>query len=546
MRDLSVSRILIAVVAVTILGASSSYAQVDSWPYRSASRDAGADSTVGLFGGAPEFGPATLLDGGVVIEGTLSPDAYYVGPGDGFLITVWGKRNEHFQSFVTPEGKLLIPQISEIMVGGLTIEELRVRLTEEINKYFFDVRVDATLIQLRQFQVYILGEVARPGGYPARAVDRVSQLVGRSGGLLPDGSARAIQILRGGAVSGHADLIRFNVDGDLEHNPFLRDGDVVLVRHRSAEISVDGSVRVPGRFEFREGDSAGTLVRLSRGFQPDALVSEVELVRFNADQYTTTSTLLDLSDTTSSDWKTPLLPDDRVFVRAKPEWHRSRSVTIEGEVKYPGIYSIEKDSTKLTHVVSLAGGFTDEASLLESYVVRRDTTELEDPEFERLKLTDPSDMTPTEYSYFKMKSRSQSGVMVVDFLRLFRGQDQSEDITLRHGDRIFVTQNRETVLVTGQVAVPGAMTFNAAFGVEDYIERAGGYGWNARKGKTRVIRAKTGEWVWANKVDNLGPGDTIWVPDKPYRDWWSIFFQGLATVGQIATIILVIDTVKSR
>ena len=135
---------------------------------------------------------------------------------------------------------------------------------------------------------------------------------------------------------------------------------------------------------------------------------------------------------------------------------------------------------------------------------------------------------------------------MVDFLRLFRGQDQSEDITLRNGDLIFVTQNRETVLVTGQVAVPGAMTFNPTFGVEDYIERSGGYGWNARKGKTRVIRAKTGEWIWANEVDSLGPGDTIWVPDKPYRDWWSIFSEGLATTGQVVTIFLVVDTLRRR
>ncbi|MEE2708968.1 MAG: SLBB domain-containing protein [Gemmatimonadota bacterium] len=545
-----VSRICILIfLSVLLLSgvAEAQPGQTKRWPFRP---PAGSytDSTVGLFDQADMLGAtdqADMLGATQIIEGTLSPDTYIVGPGDGFLITIWGKRNEHFQSFITPEGKLLVPQISEIQVAGLTISELKKRLTEEIARFFFDVRVETTLIQLRRFRVYVLGEVVQPGGYPAQAVDRVSQMIDRSGGLLPSASARSIEILRDGAVVEKADLLQFTTNGAITFNPYVRDGDVILVRHYTDEVHITGAVWAPGSYEFRPEDTVGTLVRLASGLKSSAYLTDVELIRFNEDHLTTFSRALDLSDSSHFDWQLPLEVDDQVFVRSIPDWNRRRSVSVTGEVVYPGQYVIRKDSTSLTEVVDMAGGFTVDASLLESYVVRRDSTVTVDPEFQRLQLMDPADMTPTEYEYFKMKSRDRPGVMVVDFQQLFDNQDRTEDIMLKHEDQIFITRNREVIIVAGQVAAPGAITYDPVMGVSDYIEKAGDYGWNARKNKTRVIRAKTGEWLWANRVTSLGPGDTIWVPEKPYRDWWSLFLQGLTTAGQAATVIILLDTIAN-
>ena len=486
-----------------------------------------------------------LLDTGQVIEGTLSPDEYIVGPGDRFLITIWGKRPEHFQSIITPEGKLLIPQITEIQVDGLTISGLRERLAEEMTKYFFDIRVDATLVKLRRFQVYVLGDVKRPGGYPAQAVDRVSRLIAASGGLLENASSRSIEILRDGMLADEADLVRFVVEGSLENNPFVRDGDIIFVPPQISSVTVYGRVRSPGTYELRDGDTLESMVQLAKGLRPEALLSDVELIRFNGDNITTSTRILDLRNASSTDWQMRLEPDDRIFVRAIPDWHESHSVTISGEVRFPGKYVIEKDSTTLTFVVELAGGFTEDASLFQSYVTRSSSNMTLDREFERLNKMPVTDMIPTEYEYFKMKSRTRPGVMVVDFQRLFENGDQTEELLLENGDNIVIARNQETVVVTGQVAVPGAIMHGVDLSVDDYIERAGGYAWNARKDKTRVIRAKTGEWLWADRVSDLGPGDTIWVPEKPYRDWWSIFLQGMTTAGQVATVLLLINNIGS-
>lgn len=531
-----------ALICLLLCIAVPSFAQINSQNTRLPFR-ASVDTTNNRFQTFDPSGPVFGVS--QIMEGALS-DAYIVGPGDGFLITVWGKRNESFQTTITPEGKLFIPQITEIPVAGLTLGALQDTLAVEIGKFFFDVRVSATLVRLRRFQVYVLGGVLNPGAYPAHAVDRVQMLIEQAGGLLEAASLRNIQIKRQGTVVETADLLRFNRYAETRFNPYVRDGDVIFVPVKKDSVTLQGAVMMPGGYEFRKDDTIRTLIGLAHGFRSGALQNEVELVRFNGDGLTTTATVLDLSDTTSAAWQTRLMPDDQIYIRGIPRWHESLQVSIVGEVLYPGSYAIERKATRLLDIINQAGGLTDDASLLESFIIRADTSRSVDTEYERLKNVPIQQMNPDEYEFFKMKAREQAGLMSIDFYRLLEQNDQGENVMLKDGDEIVVARNRETVMVSGAVAAPGAIVYNPSYAVTDYIERAGGYGWNARKSKIRVIKAKTGDRIKANSVKQLGPGDTIWVPEKPYRNWWSIFVQGLSTAGQVATIILVIDTVRSR
>jgi hypothetical protein len=73
---------------------------------------------------------------------------------------------------------------------------------------------------------------------------------------------------------------------------------------------------------------------------------------------------------------------------------------------------------------------------------------------------------------------------------------------------------------------------------EDYINLAGGYGWRALDDEVRVIKANTGEWIEAEDIDSLEPGDTIWIPeDPPGPKFWDVFTTALQITGQVAAII---------
>ncbi|MEZ4653874.1 MAG: SLBB domain-containing protein [Candidatus Eisenbacteria bacterium] len=232
---------------------------------------------------------------------------------------------------------------------------------------------------------------------------------------------------------------------------------------------------------------------------------------------------------------------DLVFVRVVPEERLRPLVDVRGEVEYPGSYPIVEGETRITEVIAWAGGFTPEAFLQESQLIRRESLRLEDREFERLRNIPVADMKPDEYEYFKVRSRETPGLMVVDFHQLFIQRDLTQDLLLRRGDIINIATRRDFVSVLGLVADPGNIPYERGLTVKEYIERSGGYAERADRGKTRVIRAGTGEWIPGADVKDLGPGDTVWVPEKPDRDWWGGFKDVVSVTTQILTIYLIAE-----
>ncbi len=164
--------------------------------------------------------------------------------------------------------------------------------------------------------------------------------------------------------------------------------------------------------------------------------------------------------------------------------------------------------------ITRAGGITPEAFLREATLVRTEAIRLEDKEFERLKSVPPADMTGDEYEYFKLRSRENPGLMVVDFHRLFVAGDQSQDLLLRGGDEVVIPRVKDFISVLGMVRAPGNILYEPTYAAKDYLAMAGDYAETADRGKTRVIKAVTGEWVSLDEVDDIEPGDTIWVPER--------------------------------
>ena len=93
----------------------------------------------------------------------------------------------------------------------------------------------------------------------------------------------------------------------------------------------------------------------------------------------------------------------------------------------------------------------------------------------------------------------------------------------------------------GQVVNPGNIIFKDERDVSDYIDLAGGFAWRAVEGDVRVIKAHSGEWLEADDVGELDPGDVIWVPEEtPPPKFWDVFKDVLLITGQVATVVTAI------
>jgi polysaccharide biosynthesis/export protein len=526
-------------------------------------------------GDEPSVPPATPLGrlamAGTGLERTISGAEYRLGPGDSLAVGIWGPTPIHFVLPVSLEGQVIIPDVGELNVDGLLLDDARARIRRSLLEQFHNVEITISLVGLRHFQVHVLGQVGRPGTYLATAVDRVSAAVGWAGDLLPRASQRNIAIANGDTLRGHADLFAFLKRGIATNNPCLREGDRIYVPFIRQRFSVMGAVNEGATFEYLEGDRLSDAIAYAGGFAPDAFPDTLEVARYlgedrhpvrfsvvangpivlaraqdephrpQIDGHFTVQTIDAEGEHQLTYPDFPLRPDDIVFVRAIPEYRIKRLVEVQGEVVYPGNYAIIEGETRISDVIRRAGGITPEAFPREASIVRREAIRLEDKEFERLKTVPAADMTEDEYEYFKLRSRENRGLMVVDFHALLIDHDASQDLLLRSGDLIVIPKQRDFVSVLGMVRSPGNVMFEPGRSAEEYIRQAGGFAEKAAKGKARVIRASTGEWVSLGEAEPIESGDTIWIPERPQRKYGQLFKDIVLVTTQIVTIYLVVD-----
>ncbi len=501
---------------------------------------------------ASSSAPADIAFPGRSLEGPIDPSRYRLGPGDLLVVRIQTRPLIDRVLRLSPEGTLILPEGPSIPFAGVTLARAESTLTEVLSRYYKGPAVKLNLLELRTFGVFVVGEVARVGMVQVTAVDRASEVIARAGGLkslpeTPPGvekpkppSTRAIRLIRAGGEQLPVDLGLFEATGDLVQDPVVEAGDRIYVPPMVATARVSGAVRKPGDFEIIAGDSVAVAIALAHGLREDALMDSAYVESFGGSPQRSVRHYLDLRR--SADRRFRLHERDLLFVRPRPNWTDTRSVQVDGEVRYPGTHALPADSLPLSEVIRMAGGFTELASLREAYVARRSEELPKDPEFERLSKLPTAEMTADEFEYYSLKLRSQQPVVSVDFVALFLHGNRTYDINVRAGDEITVPRIQPYVTVIGEVARPGNIPFDPRMSVEQYVERSGGYTWRASKGRVSVIRALTGEWAEKGKIKQLGPGDTIWIPRRPRRDYWKRFTDTIGLVAQLATIYLVINT----
>jgi len=501
-----------------------------------------------------------------LLEKNINPAEYMLGPGDVLSVFTWGNFEGQFQMPITPEGKLLIPEVGPVEVSGITLEVAAEKIKRSIMRRYRNVQVNVSLVELRTFKIYIGGGVVVPGAYPATAVTRVSEIIGLAGGFwgfdeeisnfdsqmefsdkdVQVASKRNVFVYRLTGDTLKADILRFEVTGQTSYNPTLNDGDRIFIALKEMRVNlygIFGGVRNPGYFEYSDVDSLADLIDLAHGLRLDADSTTLEIVRFTGDHEETKSIFVDL---TNDDWNIQLNSDDRVFIKERQDFHNKHQVKLVGEFKYPGYYAIHPDSTFISEIIEKAGGFTDDASLDEADMIRVSVEEIEDPEYERLKNMLVADMSELEYEYFKIKSRSKPGRVSTDLDGLMNQSDLNKDFLLRDGDVINVPKKSKAISVIGEVSNPGILKYSIGEDYRFYISEAGGYSDRARRGSVSIIKGVTGEWMKAKKSKSLEPGDTVLVPEKKKRDWWGFTKDTLTFIGNLATVYLVIDQATNK
>jgi polysaccharide export outer membrane protein len=183
---------------------------------------------------APAPGPTAPVIGASEpsAAGIEPPPEYRIGVGDVLGVVFWRERELSGEVTVRPDGRITLPLINELYVAGLTLAELRAKVAEEAKRFVTDPTASVIVRQINSRNVFITGQVAKPGAYPLYGPTRVLQLIASAGGLREFADKSSIVIIR--YVDGQQTSHQFNYKDvvkqrNLGQNIELKPGDTVVV-----------------------------------------------------------------------------------------------------------------------------------------------------------------------------------------------------------------------------------------------------------------------------------------------------------------------------
>jgi len=496
-----------------------------------------------------------LAGSDIALESTIDPKKYYVGPSDVFSVNLSVKPEGMYLLTVTPEGTLIIPTIGEIKVSDLTLAQAKERVIGLIRQQYRTTGASMTLVRPRPVVVIVSGNVLNPGSYVLASYYRVDKAIEEANKLLPyqhpselrqvqrEMSTRNVSVRHRDGSSNHVDIRKYRAARDETWNPYLREGDVVVVPRNDQRVrafGVYGEVNSPARYEFVEGDSLKDALLIANGFTNRAIRDSVIFSRVQQDGEEMSTQIINAEEVLAGRMPDfPLQPGDRIVVRAQPDLRGDDIVTLEGEVLFPGVYPVTRSRTHLSQVLRDAGGFTDFASLKNAELIRSSVEEKE-LELERLESA-RGGVTPEDSAYYHLETdlRLQKEIVNVNFEQLVLFGDSTQDVLLKDGDLIRIPSTKGTVYVFGQVVSTGHVAFVPGKSVEYYISKAGGVTERARD-DIKIVKAKTKQWLAPDETI-IEEGDYVWIPktvEHPFGYYLAIIAQSAAIISIALSVVL--------
>ncbi|MET1219524.1 MAG: polysaccharide biosynthesis/export family protein, partial [Glaciecola sp.] len=226
-----------------------------------------------LFAGVPTtFAPATDIP---------VPAEYIVGPGDNINLNFYGKTNNQLTVVVDREGKINVPELGPIHVAGLSFQELKAMMNEEVSNRAIGLNVITTLGELRSVRIFILGEANRPGSYTVSALSTITNALFVSGGIKKTGSLRNIELKRNGKLVSTFDLYDLLLRGDTSQDVRVLPGDVIFVPPIGQTVGIGGEVKRPAIFELKNEQTFADVLTLSGGFLPTSYLPATKVNRID-------------------------------------------------------------------------------------------------------------------------------------------------------------------------------------------------------------------------------------------------------------------------
>jgi protein involved in polysaccharide export with SLBB domain len=396
-------------------------------------------------------------------------------------------------------------------------------------------------------RIAVGGNVFQPGVQGLTPGMMLSDALRKAGGVKPDTYLGEVLVTRMRSDSSRAQLRAQLADtaGHVLNDLALQEDDSIQVfsvttfRPRRY-VAIGGAVKSGGRFPYRDGMTVRDLVLMANGVLESADLREAEIARLpetRAGGRTATTIRIPLDSTylferkPNGEYVGPpgvpfpaggapdvvLRPYDNVLILRQPNWELQRTVTLSGEVRYPGSYALESKSERLSDLVKRAGGLTEEA-YADGIVFQR--------------------------------TQGAIGRVGVDLSSALRRYESSDNLILRDGDNITVPSYNSVVTIRGAVNQPSTVAYVRGKGIDYYINAAGGPSRLGDDGRAYVVQpsgkleAVRHRFLVPSSLPQPRPGSIVTVPEKDPLDRTDYIALAGSITSVLGTLLAIVVTLR--
>ncbi len=426
-----------------------------------------------------------------------------------------------------------------------------------------DVYIIENILERYENRVRINGAVFRPGVFALEPGMSVAKLIKNAEGVREDAFTSRAIIYRL-KEDNTLEVLSFNVADVLSgkaNDILLKREDVIQIASEKElkegyNVSISGEVLKPGTFNYADNMRIEDLIIAAGGLKEAASIKRIEVARRkkDADKLSKTSDIAivqqfnvekDLKDNPAS--KFILEPFDVVTVFSNVGYTQQKTIKIEGEIMYPGVYALSKNNEHLSDIIKRCGGLTANAFADGAILIRKKMETITDEYIKANKLrTLKKQSSDTLSIKYEIEEESTNGydIVGINLSKIIKKPNSQEDFLMHEGDVIKIPFEKQTVLVSGEVLYPVRTKFLKNAGFKKYIYNAGGFSSKALRRKAYVVYANgsakaTKHFLGLKFYPKVKAGAEIQVPQREVRK--GLNAVEIATFATSLTSILLIS-----
>ena len=386
-----------------------------------------------------------------------TPSDYVLGPGDKLFIDIYGQSENYYQAEISPDGDLILENFGPINVSGMTVEKANIRLINKLKKVYTGLSSKKTFVNIsvgipRAIRVNIVGEVNLPGTYNFSAFNTVYNAIYVAGGITENATLRNVKLFRDNRLVDTIDIYKFLNEGNQSSNVRLENNDLIVVGPYTNRVSISGGVKIPGKFEIKNGETIADLINYSGGFSEDSYSKSIRITRIFDEKYK-------IVDVNSDQYEFfQLKSGDKIEIDRIIEKYDNRLI-VKGSVYKPGVFALSEGMTVL-NLIEKAEGIKPDTYLERGFITRTN-----------------EDFSTTNIS-FNLSNQINS----IDNPILLKKDDVLNILSINE------LRDDNYIEISGEINKPGVYPFSTNLTLNDLILLAGGVRKNATLAGIEISR----------------------------------------------------------